>query len=173
MSGPATVNHRICLPAALTCAAAVMLIPANIIPVLTTDIAGRARTDTIFSGITGLWEQGLWPIAVIVFTASFMVPLLKLFGLTWLMWDVHRGRMQHPRGLTRLYGILDLIGRWSMLDVFLAAFLSGTVRFGALAHVQPQPGIIAFAAAVVLTMLATHAFDPRALWHPDPEKSRS
>lgn len=150
--------------AALAVAAAVMLIPANMLPVLSTNTGGQPRTDTIFSGIVGLWNDGMWGIAAIVFVASILIPLLKLVGLVWLMIAVRRQSGAHRRGLTRLYTSLDFIGRWSMLDVFLVAFLTGAVRFGSLATIEPRIGIAAFAVAVVLTVLATDAFDPRLLW---------
>jgi paraquat-inducible protein A len=155
-------------PLALGLAAAVMLVPANLLPVIHTQTAGQIRTDTIYSGVIELWEHGLWPLAAIVFIASFVVPIGKLVGLGWLLAAVRWGT-RHPARLTRWYARLDLIGRWSMLDVFLAAFLAGLVQFGALATVEPRPGLIAFAAAVVLTMLATRAFDPHRLWdRPQP-----
>jgi paraquat-inducible protein A len=150
--------------AALGVAAAIMLIPANMLPVLSTNTGGQARTDTIMSGILGLWNDGMWAIASIVFIASILIPLLKLVGLAWLLVATRRRTMQHRRGLTRLYTTLDFIGRWSMLDVFLVAFLTGAVQFGALATIEPRSGIVAFAVAVVLTVLATDAFDPRLLW---------
>ena len=150
--------------AAFALAAAVMLVPANLLPVIRMDSPGQSRVDTIFSSIVGLCEQGLWPLGVIVFTASFLVPLLKLAGLAWLLFVTRRPVQAHARGLTQLYAALDFVGRWSMLDVFLVAFLAGAVRFGAFATVEPKPGIVAFAAAVVLTMLATDAFDPHLLW---------
>ena len=149
---------------ALAIAAAVMLVPANLLPVLSTNTGGLARTDTILSGIVGLWDDGLWAIAAIVFTASILIPLLKLLGLGWLIVAARRRSPHHRRGLTRLYASLDFIGRWSMLDVFLVGFLAGTVQFGALATIEPRRGIVAFAAAVVLTVLATDAFDPHLLW---------
>jgi paraquat-inducible protein A len=157
--------------AAFAIAAAVMLVPANLLPVINIESPGHSRIDTIFSGIVGLCEQGLWPLAVIVFTASFLVPLLKLAGLAWLLLATRRPAPDRARALTRLYAALDFIGRWSMLDVFLVAFLSGAVRFGIFATVEPRPGIIAFAAAVVLTMLATNAFDPHVLWPTAPARS--
>ena len=157
-------SEKLANATAFAIAAAVMLIPANFLPILTTQTSGRIRTDTIFSGIVGLWDQGLWAIAAIVFIASIVIPLLKLAGLGWLLLQARRGAMRNARQLTRLYGALDVIGRWSMLDVFLVAFLSGVVRFGVFSTVEPRPGIVAFAIAVVLTVLATHAFDPRVLW---------
>jgi paraquat-inducible protein A len=153
-------------PAAFGLAAAVMLVPANLLPIVSTRTGGAARTDTIMSGIIGLWEDGMYVISAIVFAASILIPLLKLVGLGWLLLAVRRRRPGRP-GLTRLYSILEFIGRWSMLDVFLVAFLAGIVQFGALATVEPRLGIVAFAAAVVLTVLATDAFDPHLLW---PEK---
>jgi paraquat-inducible protein A len=110
-----------------------------------------------------LWQDGSWGVAAIVFTASILVPLLKIGGLITLLFAARRPSA-HRRALTRLYAALDIIGRWSMLDVFLVAFLCGAVQFGSLAKVEPRPGAIAFAGAVVLTMLATDAFDPRRLW---------
>lgn len=149
---------------ALAIAATIMLVPANVLPVLSTEFPGQARTDTIFSGIVALCEQGLWPLGAIVFTASIVIPLMKLVGLGILLAASRRGPGEHARTYTRIYAFIDFIGRWSMLDVFLVAFLSGAVQFGMLATVKPQPGIIAFAAVVVLTVLATEAFDPRCLW---------
>ena len=149
---------------AFAVAAAVMLIPANFLPILTTQTSGQSRTDTIFSGTVELWRHDLWAIAAIVFVASIVIPMLKLLGLGWLLYQARAGKSRDPRRMTRLYGVLDFIGRWSMLDVFLVAFLSGVVRFGAFSTVEPRSGIIAFAIAVILTVLATHAFDPRVLW---------
>jgi paraquat-inducible protein A len=153
---------------ALALAATVMLVPANILPVLSTNTGGHRRTDTIMSGIIGLWDDGMWGIAAIVFIASILIPLLKLVGLGWLVFAARRGGTRDSRALTRLYAALDFIGRWSMLDVFLVAFLAGAVQFGSLATIEPRSGIVAFAAAVVLTVLATDAFDSRLLWSRPP-----
>jgi paraquat-inducible protein A len=150
--------------AALALGAAVMLVPANLLPVLDTETSGRYRSDTIFSGAIELWRHGLGAIAVIVFTASIIIPILKLGGLAWLIFGVRNGPPKNARQLTQVYSALDFIGRWSMLDVFLAAFLTGLVQFGRLSTVEARSGIVAFAAAVVLTVLATQAFDPRSLW---------
>ncbi len=151
--------------AALSLAAVVMLVPAYVLPVMHLGTLGLPAQDTtIMAGIAQLWADNLPALAAIVFTASFAVPILKLAGLAWLLLAARRPGKRDPRKLVRLYGLIDFIGRWSMLDVFLVAFLSGAVRFGVLADVQPRPGIIAFGAVVVLTMLATHRFDPRVLW---------
>ncbi len=156
--------------AALAVAAAIMLVPANILPVLSTETPGSDRTDTILSGAVELWTSGLWAIAIIVFLASIVIPVLKLVGLGWLLVRSRKGPPSDSRRLTKVYSIIDFIGRWSMLDVFLAGLLAGLVRFGELANVEPRSGIVAFALAVVLTVLANQAFDPRVLW---PERAGS
>jgi paraquat-inducible protein A len=156
---------------ALAMAAAVMLIPANLLPVLDTNQTGMSRSDTIFSGAIELWRHGLGAIAVIVITASIVIPMLKLVGLGWIIVSVWHGPPKNPRRMTRIYSALDFIGRWSMLDVFLAAFLTGLVQFGELSTVQARSGIVAFASAVILTVLATQAFDPRSIWGTSPSPS--
>jgi paraquat-inducible protein A len=151
--------------AALAIAAVVMLVPAYALPVMHLGMLTKSNSDTtIMSGVVQLWNEGLAGLAIIVFTASFLVPLLKLAGLTWLLIAASQRQSRHSRLLTRVYGAIDFIGRWSMLDVFLVAFLSGAVQFGKLASVHPRPGVAAFGAVVILTMLATHRFDPRVLW---------
>jgi paraquat-inducible protein A len=164
------IHSSAVVSAALASSAVIMLAPAYALPVMHLVFVGQAPADTtIFSGIKQLWRQDLGILAAIVFTASFLVPLLKLGGLGWLLVAVWRGGQGQARRLTRIYGLIDFIGRWSMLDVFLVAFLCGAVRFGALASVQPRTGILAFGGVVVLTMLATRAFDPRLLWREETE----
>jgi paraquat-inducible protein A len=150
--------------AALAAAAVVLLAPANLLPVLTTETSGDNRTDTIFSGAMQLGHQGLWGLAAIVFTASILIPGLKLVGLALLLLNSGQTPSGRARKLTRLYEFLTLIGRWSMLDVFLAGFLVGLVEFGEFATVEAQTGLIAFSAVVILTVLATDSFDPREIW---------
>jgi paraquat-inducible protein A len=159
------------MASALGLSAAFMLVPANLLPVLETASSGLDRTDTIFSGALQLWHHDLGAIAVIVFAASIVIPFLKLAGLGYLIFKTRNGPPENPERLTRIYAALDFIGRWSMLDVFLAAFLTGLVRFGEFATVSARSGIVAFAAAVILTILATEAFDPRILWESRPTPS--
>jgi paraquat-inducible protein A len=158
--------------AAFALAGLLMLVPANVLPVLSTNSIGPATMDTVFSGVMSLYRQGLWGIALIVFTASIVVPLLKLVSLAILLHAVHTRSTHRRRGLTRLYAFVKFIGRWSMLDVFLVAFVTGAVQFGSLATVRPEPGIVAFAAAVVLTIFATESFDSRLLWDTDADLTR-
>jgi len=173
----ATLHHRqphaLARSSAFALAGLIMLVPANILPVVSTNLMGQARTDTIWSSVVALQTDGLWGIALIVFVASMVVPMLKLAGLGLLIHAVHRRTTARRRGLTRLYAFVKFIGRWSMLDVFLVAFLTGAVQFGVFATVQPEPGVIAFSAAVVLTILATESFDPRLLWDPDADPARA
>jgi paraquat-inducible protein A len=150
--------------AALAVTALVMLVPANVLPVLTTDTSGQHRTDTIFSGALGLGQQGLWSLAAIVFAASILIPALKLGGLACLLFTRPNPGPARARRLTLLYSGLAFIGRWSMLDVFLGAFLVGLVRFGRFANIEARGGLIAFAAVVILTVFATEMFDPEEIW---------
>jgi paraquat-inducible protein A len=152
--------------AALALAGIFLLFPANYFPVLTTQSSGDNRTDTIFSGALGLGQQGMWGLAAIVFTASILIPALKLGGLACLLWGAHHPHPERGRRLSRIYAALELIGRYSMLDVFLAAFLVGLVQFGGFATIQARGGLIAFAAVVILTVAATAAFDPTEIWAP-------
>ena len=150
--------------AALALAGACMLVPAYALPVLSMEKLGRQYTDTILSGVIKLWNSGMWGVALIVFTASLVVPVIKLTAIGFLLAAVRWPGLASAPALTRLHGFVNFIGRWSMLDIFLVAFLCGIVRFGDLARVEARPGAVAFAAVVILTMLATSAFDPRLLW---------
>jgi paraquat-inducible protein A len=165
--------HALARSAAFALAGLVMLVPANVLPVVSTNLMGQARTDTIWSSVVALYDDGLWGIALIVFVASIVVPLFKLAGLGLLIHAACRRSASHRHGLTRLYAFVKFIGRWSMLDVFLVAFLTGAVQFGVFATVRPEPGVIAFAAAVVLTILATESFDPRLLWDTDDDLAQN
>jgi paraquat-inducible protein A len=149
---------------ALAIAAAICYVPANLLPVLTTQTFASSRSDTIMSGVAALYTSGSWPLALIVLVASVMIPLGKLAALTYLLISVQRGSANGARDRTRLYRMIELIGRWSMLDVFVVTFVVALIQFQPLMASQPGPGLPFFAAVVVLTMLATTSFDPRLLW---------
>jgi paraquat-inducible protein A len=149
---------------ALVIAGFVLLIPANIFPILTIDELGSVDPNTILGGIRELIRADLWPLAVIVFAASIILPLLKLFGLTWMLLLTHQRSSRYLVGRTRLYRLIDLIGRWSNIDVFMLSILVALVQFGALSEVRAGFGAIAFAAVVVVTMIASRAFDSRLMW---------
>ena len=151
---------------ALTIAAALLYIPANLLPMMTVSQFDRGRPDTIMSGVIELVNYGMVPIALLVFTASILVPLLKLIGMFWLLVTYHwkRGDGIPLRGKMRLYRLIVWIGRWSMLDIFIISLLTGLVQFGRISHVAAGPGVWAFSAVVVITMFAAISFDPRLLW---------
>ncbi|MEN7526946.1 paraquat-inducible protein A [Cupriavidus sp. DL-D2] len=164
----ATLHRR--KPASLTrtwaflLAAYILYIPANLLPVMVTESILGTQRDTILSGIIYLWLSGSHLLAGVVLIASIVVPLLKMMILTLLLASVHFRSTWRIRQQTKLYGLVELIGRWSMLDIFVVALLASLVRAGALATIIPGAGAMAFGAVVVLTMLASLSFDPRLLW---------
>jgi paraquat-inducible protein A len=156
--------HSLSTTAALVITAAVLYIPANLLPVMRTHEILSDEDDTILSGVISLAHQGSWPIALLVFFASIVVPLLKLVALGDILFAIWRGRVRNPRQRSRLFRLVEFVGRWSMLDVFALSLLASLVQIQSLAIVQVRPGVFAFAAVVVLTMLAAQSFDERLLW---------
>ena len=144
----------------------ILYLPANLLPIMYTGTLSGIRRDTILSGIFYLWESGSWGIAIIVFIASIMVPLLKLIALTLLLISVQRRSTWQPLQRAKLYRVVELVGRWSMLDIYVVAILAALVQIGALATINAGPGALAFGAVVVLTMFAAMEFDPRLIWDP-------
>jgi len=149
---------------ALVISAVILYIPANLYPVFTIVSFGHGNTSTIIGGVRQLMQSGDWPLAVIIFIASIVVPLIKLIGLAWLLVAIRRPQPLRLRANTRLHRLIEVIGRWSSTDVFVAALLSGLVTLQNLATVVPGPGVLAFGAVVFLTMVATMTFDQRLLW---------
>jgi paraquat-inducible protein A len=147
-------------------AAVILYIPANVLPVMYTSSLFGSQTDTIMSGVVYLWVSGSWPLAVVVFTASILVPLAKIFALAVLAGTVQLRSTWQPYQRTRLYRIVELVGRWSMLDIYVIAILVALVQLKAVATIQAGPAALAFAGVVVLTMLAAMSFDPRQIWDP-------
>lgn len=156
--------HSVARTWALLIAAYILFIPANILPVMETGSLFGAQQDTIMSGVVYLWISGSWPLAVLVFVASIVVPLTKLVVLTLLLASVQLRWDGLPRERTRLFRMIEFIGRWSMLDIYVVTILAALVRLQSLATVKAGPGAVAFGAVVVLTMLASMAFDPRLIW---------
>ena len=160
------LNNSLSRSWALTITAALLYIPANMLPMMTVSKFGSGEPDTIMSGVISLANHGMVPIATLVFVASILIPLMKLLGMTWLLMSVYRAR-KHELPLSRkmqLYRLIVWIGRWSMLDVFIISLLTGLVQFGQLGQVTAGAGAWAFSAVVVMTMLAAITFDPRLLW---------
>jgi paraquat-inducible protein A len=149
---------------ALLLAAMIFYVPANLLPIMTVTSFGRTQSDTIMSGVWFMIEHDMWPLAAVIFTASIVVPLLKLLILLFLLASVQTRSRWRPRERTRLYRIVEAIGRWSMVDVYVVTILVALVRLGNLATVQAELGAVFFCAVVVLTMLAAMSFDPRLIW---------
>lgn len=151
---------------ALLLAAGVLYIPANVLPVMHTGSLFGAQSDTIMSGVIYLWVSGSWPLAALIFFASVMVPLLKMLALAVLLVSVQRRSTGALRQRTRLYRVVEFVGRWSMIDIYVVAILVALVQFEGLASIRAGGGAVAFGAVVVLTMFAAQAFDPRTIWDP-------
>ena len=151
---------------ALLIAAYVLIVPANVLPVMISGSLFGSETDTIMSGVVFLWIDGSWPLAVILFIASIAVPFSKLGAMTYLLVSVQRRSTMAPQQRTKLYRVLEIVGRWSMIDIYVAALLTALVQFGGLMTIRAGPGAIAFGAVVVLTMFAAESFDPRLIWDP-------
>ncbi len=149
---------------ALLITACILYLPANLLPVMTTRSLFGAQEDTILSGVIYFWVSGDWPLAAIIFIASFLVPLFKLSALMLMAIAARRQSEWARAERTRLYRIVEIIGRWSMLDVFVVSLLAGLVRMDQVAEITAGPGIASFGGVVVLTMLASISFDPRLAW---------
>lgn len=145
-------------------AAAVLYIPANTYPIMKVVQLGQGTPDTILSGVARLIESGLWPLAVLVFAASVAIPILKIIAIAFLLTSVSGRSTIDPVARTRLYRLVEVVGRWSMVDIFMVSILIALVRLGNLAEITPGVGAMAFASVVVLTMLSAMSFDPRLIW---------
>ncbi|NPD68937.1 paraquat-inducible membrane protein A [Lichenicola cladoniae] len=148
----------------LTGSAVILYIPANLYPVMTIIQVGRGGGHTILAGVRELYEAHMLPLALLVFFASITVPVLKIVGLTMMAWCTWRGSATRLIDRGRLFRIIDAIGRWSMIDVFMISILVAIVHLGRLANISAEPGVFAFASVVVLTIFAADCFDPRLMW---------
>ena len=150
--------------------AAGLYIPAMLLPVSTVTTLGVSQSSTLMGSVVDFIHGGAIPIALVIFIASVVVPLFKLFGLGFLLVSIQKRASNNPVSLTKLYRLIEFVGRWSMLDVFVIALLVALVQLGVVANIKPEPGIVAFAAVVVLTIFASNAFDPRLIWDAVSEK---
>jgi paraquat-inducible protein A len=150
--------------AALSLAALVLYVPANVYPIMKMYLHGAYSESTVWDGIKLLMDHHEWAVAIIVFMASMVIPLVKLAGLFSLVVTSGMGWGRRLRGRTHLYKFIDAIGPWAMLDVFLLAVLVALVKLQGWAEILPGTGLLAFTAMVVLTMLASAAFDPKLIW---------
>lgn len=149
---------------ALVLAAIIFYIPANLLPVTVVISFGKAQADTIMSGVIYFISTGMWPIALVIFVASILVPMLKLIILMFLLITVQRKSAWRPKDRTRLYRITEAVGRWSMVDIYVVTILVALVNLGNLATIKAGPGAGFFAAVVVITIFAAMSFDPRLIW---------
>ena len=149
---------------ALVIAAAICYLPANLLPVMVSSTFAGVADDTIISGVIYLYTSGSWPLALIVLIASVMVPIGKLVALGYVLVAIQRGTPAGQQERTRLLRIVHLIGKWSMLDIFVVTFTVALVQLQPLMSVAPGQGVLFFAAVVVLTMIAAETLDPRLIW---------
>jgi paraquat-inducible protein A len=144
--------------------AAILYIPANLLPVMESGSLFGSQNDTILSGVRFLWHSGDWLIAIIIFIASIILPGVKIGALAWLLATVKGRSTWQPRVRARIYRVMEVVGRWSMVDIFVAGLLVALVQFKTIAVISIGPGALAFAAVVVLTLFASMSFDPRLIW---------
>ena len=151
---------------ALLIAAFVTYFPANLMPIMETNSLFGSQADTILSGVAFLWQSGSWVLALLVFFASVVVPLTKMLALALLAATAQLRLRWRPRERAWLFRAVEMIGRWSMLDIYVVTILVALVQMDTFAAIHAGPGAIAFGAVVVLTMFAALAFDPRLIWDP-------
>jgi len=148
---------------ALTIAAALLYLPANLLPIMTVDtLTGGDDPNTILGGVVTFWNSGSYPVAVIIFVASVVIPILKILTLFILCVAARRNR--RAISATKVYRLTEIVGRWSMVDVFVVAILVSVVQLDSLMSIRPGPAALAFSGVVILTMLAAHTFDQRLIW---------
>jgi len=156
---------------ALLIAALICYVPANLLPVMVVSGPGGAEADTILSGVMAMFAAGWYEVGALIFIASITVPVLKILSLMFLLVSVQRRSSWRPAERTRLYRIVEIIGRWSMLDMFVVSLSVALVQLGVVANVAPATGAVFFAAVVVLTIFAAGSFDPRLIWDNIEEKT--
>jgi paraquat-inducible protein A len=147
---------------AFTVASLLLYFPANLLPILRVESFAGTQASTIMSGVIQFWQEEDYPVAIIIFVASVVIPILKIIAIVALCFAATAG--WRPRGMTRLYRVTEFVGRWSMVDVFVVAILVGVVQLGSTISIHPGAGAVSFAAVVVLTMFAAMSFDPRLIW---------
>lgn len=149
---------------ALLITAALLYIPANVLPIMHTELFGRDEPSTIIGGAITLWESGDYPVALIILIASVLIPVAKILILAWLNLTVQQQHERRPRIRTRFYRFTEGVGRWSMIDVFVVAILVALVQLGNTMSIYPGPAALAFCGVVFVTMIAAMTFDNRLIW---------
>ena len=157
-------EHSLQKTLALLITASILYIPANLYPIMYTDQLGKTEPSTILGGVILLIKLGSIPIAAVIFIASVCVPLGKLIAMYYLVWSVDHGFSGGQRQRSVMYRITELIGKWSMVDVFVVAILVALVHLGGLLVIRPGVAAVSFAGVVMVTMVAAESFDPRLMW---------
>ncbi|MGV8985833.1 MAG: paraquat-inducible protein A [Cypionkella sp.] len=143
----------------------VCYVPANLYPMLKTSTLLDNSTNTIIGGAVDLLKHGNYGIAAIVFVASVVIPIGKFIAIGWLAYSIAYARIRGRHRHLKLLHIVEFIGRWSMVDVFVVAILSALVQLGVVATIHPGPAAASFALSVAFTMLSAQSFDPRTIWN--------
>ncbi|MBB1199873.1 membrane integrity-associated transporter subunit PqiA [Enterobacteriaceae bacterium 89] len=164
-------RHSLQWTMALLVTSIILYLPANIMPIMITDLLGDKMPSTIIAGVILLWSEGSYPVAMVIFIASIMVPTLKMIAIGWLCWNANGNGSRDSERMHLIYEVVEFVGRWSMIDVFVIAVLSALVRMGGLMNIYPAMGAVMFALVVVMTMFSAMTFDPRLLWDREPESS--
>jgi paraquat-inducible protein A len=157
---PASVQNTL----ALMAGAAALYIPSHLLPIMTVVELGEVTHNTIIGGMMTFWRSGAYPIAIVIFTASILIPMLKILSLSWLCAAATGKVHPSPKTLGKIYWFTELLGRWSMVDIFVVGILVSIVQLGNYMSITPGPGALAFAGVVMLTMFAAMSFEPRMLW---------
>lgn len=144
--------------------ALLLYIPANLMPIMVSSQQGSDTFSTIAGGVVLLWEQGSYMISTIIFIASLLIPVAKFVALIWLGLCEQFKLYNSPQGKITIYRAAEFVGRWSMLDVFVVAFLASLIQMGSLMSIYPGPAALAFGGMVVFTMLAANSLDPKIFW---------
>jgi paraquat-inducible protein A len=165
-SGYVRRRHSLQWTIALLTTSIMLYIPANLMPIMVTDVLGSKMSSTIIAGVIMLWDGGSYPVAMVILIASIMVPSLKMLAIGWLCWAANGKRGDHADSerMYLIYKVVEVVGRWSMIDVFVISILSTLVRMGELMGIYPATGAVLFALVVLLTMSAAMVFDPRLIW---------
>ncbi|ETI62391.1 paraquat-inducible protein A [Marinomonas profundimaris] len=156
--------HSLTGTIAFLIASVIMFVPANVFPIMQTTFLGGSEPSTIMGGVLLLWSLESYPVALVIFMASVVIPLVKILSLSWLCWQCYYPTERKTLQKIRLYRITELVGRWSMIDIFVVAVLTGLVQMGELMSILPGPAVLSFMSVIILTMLAAMTFDPRLLW---------
>ncbi|MFW5447900.1 MAG: paraquat-inducible protein A [Methylophagaceae bacterium] len=152
---------------ALLITALILYIPASLLPIMTTRLLGHDDPSTILGGVERLWQHGSYPIAIVIFIASILIPIAKIIALAWLNYSVQTKSNVHHKHRMIIYRVAEFLGRWSMIDVFVVTILVSLIQLGNTMSVYPGPAAFAFSGVVIITMLAAMSFDSHLIWCPD------